>query len=582
MYRKSVLALLFVVCLFLNTAISVAIEPTVTASMSNEQISPNGDGVLDYVEITYSVAADAQVTVNILDSNGLIVRTLYQEGEQPTASEKSAEATYTLIWNGKDQAGNTVSDGLYTYWIHAERVEDDVPPYELTVHGDGETVVGTPRYLRVDEKGNLYFVDTSSKKMSKFASDGTGIWSFSPPISDAVNAPLGTIRFAKDFTFDDKGRIYWNDTLDDNWSRVQVWEIVDETLKFTGLNFGSGGNVESSGTDIVMDALSFIEFHNGYIYVGDAQNDRVQKIAFDGESTYTHVWSSYGTTGVGSDYLRRGFRDTHSVRVAPCPSIDPGQPDKLYLYVADPGEQEHIDPVMAPRESSFAVLDLETGDVLKRYPDPDNTILGTQGLFSDQVSKGLSVDSDDRSIFICEYKKGTGESHKYEVLKLNTWGQLLLTIKGANSKNFNRPYYSTVDVLRDPASGAKRLYIADQNNGRVVRVVLLQAEKTGEITVTGAVSVESKESPAEFAISQSYPNPFNPVTSISYTLPYEQRITLKIYNVLGEEVAELADRIEPAGNHTVEWDASEFSSGMYFYRIIAGPFEETRKLMLVR
>ncbi len=88
--------------------------------------------------------------------------------------------------------------------------------------------------------------------------------------------------------------------------------------------------------------------------------------------------------------------------------------------------------------------------------------------------------------------------------------------------------------------------------------------------------------PTEFALGQNYPNPFNPTSTINYDLPIDAHITLKVYDVLGKEVATLVDGFVEAGYHRETLDASQLSSGVYFYRIQAGGFVSTRKLLLLR
>jgi len=84
------------------------------------------------------------------------------------------------------------------------------------------------------------------------------------------------------------------------------------------------------------------------------------------------------------------------------------------------------------------------------------------------------------------------------------------------------------------------------------------------------------------SLEQNYPNPFNPVTTIEFSLPRSDYVMLKVYNTLGEEVAPLVKQNFAAGTHQVVWDAKGMPSGIYFYRLQAGDFVQTRKLVLVR
>ena len=99
---------------------------------------------------------------------------------------------------------------------------------------------------------------------------------------------------------------------------------------------------------------------------------------------------------------------------------------------------------------------------------------------------------------------------------------------------------------------------------------------------TVVTEVEDVVQPFNYSLEQNYPNPFNPSTTIEYSIPQSGLVTLKVFNVLGKEVATLVNGQNDAGNHKVEFDASALNSGVYFYKIESGSFAETKKMILLK
>ncbi len=109
-------------------------------------------------------------------------------------------------------------------------------------------------------------------------------------------------------------------------------------------------------------------------------------------------------------------------------------------------------------------------------------------------------------------------------------------------------------------------------------VPTLQFTEIGKVTDAR----ENPVTPTEFTLSQNYPNPFNPSTVINYQLPVTGYVTVKIYDVLGNEIMKLVNEEKAAGTYTANFDAGLLSSGVYFYTITAGAFHQTKKMVLLR
>ena len=106
--------------------------------------------------------------------------------------------------------------------------------------------------------------------------------------------------------------------------------------------------------------------------------------------------------------------------------------------------------------------------------------------------------------------------------------------------------------------------------------------KTGqEVQVTG-VNKRNTKLPGNYSLEQNYPNPFNPSTVIRYSLPNNEFVTLKVYNILGKEITTLVNQKQSSGTYEVNFDASNLTSGIYFYQISTNNFSQVRKMMLLK
>jgi hypothetical protein len=124
-----------------------------------------------------------------------------------------------------------------------------------------------------------------------------------------------------------------------------------------------------------------------------------------------------------------------------------------------------------------------------------------------------------------------------------------------------------------------KMYFIDMNNGWIVGggglIMKISMDDLSSISKEDYIRV------SEYHLSQNYPNPFNPSTTIEFDLPKASDVRIEVYNIAGQKIQTLLNERMPAGSHRVEFDASGFASGIYYYRVEAGGFVEVKKMILV-
>ncbi|MDQ3019564.1 MAG: endonuclease [Bacteroidota bacterium] len=191
-------------------------------------------------------------------------------------------------------------------------------------------------------------------------------------------------------------------------------------------------------------------------------------------------------------------------------------------------------------------------------------------------------------------------NYKYDTLAVNDTASLLLSLFNYGAGNLtvtsitsSSPQF-TIDnfpaaIPENDFRYAKIKFTPDQIN-HTFNSTLTIANNDSLITVsltgysnnlTGVTTLAS-EIPVEFSLNQNYPNPFNPNTAIHYSIPTTQYTMLKVYDVLGNDVATLVNEKQDAGIYTINWNAVNFPSGIYYYKIISEDFTATKKMTLIK
>lgn len=200
------------------------------------------------------------------------------------------------------------------------------------------------------------------------------------------------------------------------------------------------------------------------------------------------------------------------------------------------------------------------------------------------------------SVWVNRYNGGASDIDGATAVSLDETGNVYVT---GYSSNFSTAFdYTTMKFNSAGELGWIINYTNSESAGSSDEPSSMLVDSAGIVYVTGMsaldyatikyvpipVSVEDSPRyiPNKFLLEQNYPNPFNPSTRIKYSIPTSEFVTLKVYDVLGNEVAALVNEEKPAGSYEVTFDASQLSSGIYFYTLKVGSFIETKKMTFLK
>jgi hypothetical protein len=231
--------------------------------------------------------------------------------------------------------------------------------------------------------------------------------------------------------------------------------------------------------------------------------------------------------------------------------------------------------------SEVASLTFESSDTLEYFQDsPELLIAGDLGISS---STDISADSA-----IIKISKGFLEEDSLFIddpgsLDIDSVESGIKISGNASLEDYQdairTAYYINNNEVSEKADTLKELSITVYSGAFASEAGIKYVEVLDQIMTSNENELGL---PKEFSLEQNYPNPFNPSTNIEFALPEQAEVSLKVYNLLGREIYTLVSGKMNAGNHKVEFNASGLSTGLYFYRIQAGSFIQTKKMMLIK
>lgn len=307
---------------------------------------------------------------------------------------------------------------------------------------------------------------------------------------------------------------------------------------------------QTTGTTSALYAIQFVNSNLGYFC---GSSGRVHKTT-DGGAT----WTQLTTTGITATLYAVEFLNESIGWIA-------GSGGKAY-FTTDGGNV--WSPIKSVLGSTITIYDIAAKDGFLWMTGTDGTII--RGYADPLIpveleSFAASVNETEVTLNWITATETNNRGFELERKSSNSNFELVAFIAGKGNAS-EKNYYSFNDNL---SLGGKYWYR------------LKQIDLDGSFTYSNEVSVDINQ-PVEYSLQQNYPNPFNPVTTINYSLPMEGLVRITIYNSLGEKVAQLVNEIKIAGHHSVQFDASKHSSGLYFYKLESAEFSSVKKMTILK
>jgi hypothetical protein len=494
----------------------------------------------------------------------------------------------------------------------------------------------TSNSLQVDVSGNLYAAFTGYHVntghdfvIMKFTANSSGypVW--------VSTYPAGNSQHVNALTMDNAGNIYVTGVHYDN---VSDWDVL--TLKYSNsgqvlwvrtfndpYNGPDNANcitLDNSG-NVIVAGRTYNASTNGndYLTVKYNSSGTLQWArTFDGTSTSNDDDEIFDITSDGSGNIyvtgKAGWSnygyDITNIKYSPSGQGTATRYDGAE-HDDDIGKKILVDLAGNYYVTGSAVESGQNSEIVTMKFSPGNVPLWVTVYDYDiDEPNDMKIDASG-NIYV------TGQSNGYITLKYNNYGTLLwasrlnsgifataLTLDGygnayltgevsSNNGDFGSVKYSSngvqagnVMIYNGPLnyidygaaiainSTGSAVYVAGWSAGSQNNFDVAIVKYSQPVGLTGS----SSQIPEEFSLEQNYPNPFNHTTTIRYSLTVNSMVLVKVFNVLGKEVATLVNEEKSAGTHEIQWDAANYPSGTYFYRIAAGDFSDVKRMMLVR
>ncbi len=449
----------------------------------------------------------------------------------------TTDAAGNVYITGRSDNGNTSSD-ITTIKYNMSGVQQWVALYDGPVSQFDEG-----RCVQVDNSGNIYIAGTSMGTgtdqdivLIKYNSDGVQQWvqryngpgnGYDAPNSMAIDAAGNVYVAGESFG---NGADYV--TLKYDPSGTQSW-----VQRYNGP--GNGGDVAVS---VKLDPT-------GHVYVTGYSDGGAP-------TSYDFATIKYSPSGV-QQWLRRFNSQNSQSDIATSMAVD----GSGNVYITGSSSTS-----LSLTDSNFSTIKYNTDGVFQwseTYTSPNNAT---------DVAHSIALDNNG-NVYVAGTSFLPPDMYDYATIKYSPQGaeQWVMIYNGPASNN---DYVSSLAV----DGPGNNVYVTGRSTG------VGTGYDFATIKYTDLVGIipNSNEIPFKFSLGQNYPNPFNPSTKVNFDIPVSSFVTMKVYNIEGKEVLTPINEFVAAGSYNLTIDAGKISSGVYFYKLIAGSFSDTKRMVLVK
>ncbi len=434
--------------------------------------------------------------------------------------------------------GNSSSNGneIATIKYNSSGIEQWVQRYRRPGIGSDEAYS-----IAVDNAGNVYITGKSNRNWIasdyltiKYNSSGIEQW------TQMYNGPGNLYDEAYSIALDNAGNVY---VTGDSYGNGTNYDYA--TIKYNSLGIQQWVqryNGQGSSNDY---ANSMVIDNSGNIYVtgasyGNGTNSDYATLKYN--SSGVEQWfQRYNGQGNGSDESR---------------SISVDNSGNVYVTGLSWGSGSNYD---------YATVKYKTSGVeqwVQRYNGSGNYC---------DIAHSIAIDNSG-NVYVAGLSYGSGTNYDYATIKYNTSGvEQWLQIYNVPGNGSDYAYSIAID-------NSGNVYVTGASGG------IGTSHDYATIKYSQLIGIQpiSNEIPNDFSLSQNFPNPFNPNTIIRFKIKDSRLTILKVFDLLGREVATLVNEQLQPGTYEVDWDAANYPSGVYYYKLIAGDYSETKKMVVLK